>query len=198
MSVKEVIWPGYAKEDGGFFAMHTGVISGMFEDSDNERSKRIGKMLANLSVAMIEDGKAYFDMFHALGEFYGELATDWNQIYTSRGGEMGSGSHMLTEISVEDEFYALANQYKPDAFSQFQACLPALQDVQSQLSESDPKEHERLGIIRVFYSSIFNAMMLQDKWFDRVEKALNDNAPALTEENQKLLDLMRAFGNDPK
>jgi hypothetical protein len=41
-------------------------------------------------------------------------------------------------------------------------------------------------------------MMLQDKWFDRVEKALNDNAPALTEENQKLLDLMRAFGNDPK
>jgi hypothetical protein len=68
--------------------------------------------------------------------------------------------------------------------------------MQAKLSETDPKEHERLGIIRIFYSSIFNAMMLQDKWFDRVEKALNDNAPDLTEESQKKLDLMRAFGND--
>ena len=198
MNVNEVIWPGYAKEDGGFFAIHTGVISGMFEDSDNERSKRIGKMLANLSIAMIEDGKAYFDMFHALGEFYGELSTDWNQIYTSMGGKIGSGSHMITGISAEDKFYALANQYKPDTFSQFQVCLPALQDAQSKLAGSNPKEFERLGIIRIFYSSIFNAMLLQDKWFDRVEKALNDNAPTLTEEGQKKLDLMRAFGNAPK
>jgi hypothetical protein len=103
---------------------------------------------------------------------------------------------MITEISAEDEFYALANQYKPIAFAKFQSCLPTLQDMQAKLSETDPKEHERLGIIRIFYSSIFNAMMLQDKWFDRVEKALNDNAPDLTEESQKKLDLMRAFGND--
>jgi len=181
MKNKNVQWPGYPKEDGSFFIKLTLELAKDFSDSTNERSKRISAVLQNLASAMREDSKAYYDMFMSIGKFYGEMSEDWKEIYRKVGGKPGSGTYVKHE--VDEDLQGIVDQYSSLGITKIQAMIPFLSEAIGKLSKKDP-EAERIHIIQIFYSSIYNGIILQDKWFDKVEDSINSNAQELTLESK--------------
>ena len=176
MKANHVQWPRAPKEDGSFFTKLTLELAKDFSESSNERSKRISVVLQNLASAMLEDSKPYYDMFISLQNFYPQMSEDWNALYLKKGGEPGSGTFIKAEI--DGETLRIVDQYSPQAIMKIQAIIPFLKDSIAKLPKTNP-EAERIHIIHVFYSSIFNGIILQDKWFDKVEGSINNNAKDL-------------------
>ena len=174
---KDMQWPGYPKEDGSFFIKLTLELAKDFSDSTNERSKRISVVLQNLSSAMLEDSKAYYDMFMSLEKFYREMSEDWNELYRKVGGKPGSGTYVKHEVG--EDLRGIVDQYSPLGITKIQSMIPFLSETIGKLSKKNP-EAERIHIIYVFYSAIYNGIILQDKWFDKVEDSINSNAHELT------------------
>ena len=176
MKANNIKWPGSPKEDGSFFVKITLELAKDFSQSSNQRSKRISVVLQNLASAMLEDSKAYYDMFTDLQKFYQQMSEDWNSLYVKKGGKIGSGAYIKAEIDVEAS--GIVDQYSPLGIMKIQAIIPFLRDSIAKLPKTNP-EAERIHIIHVFYSSIFNGIILQDKWFDKVENSINSNAQDL-------------------
>lgn len=176
MKANNIKWPGSPREDGTFFVNLTLELAKDFSESSNERSKRISLVFENLASAMLEDSKAYYDMFTSLQKFYPEMSKDWNALYLKQGGKLGSGIYIKAEINGEAR--GIVDQYSPQAIMKIQAIIPFLKDSIAKLQITNP-EAERIHIIHVFYSSILNGIILQDKWFNKVENSINSNAKDL-------------------
>lgn len=176
MKANNIKWPGSPKKDGSFFVKITLELAKDFSESSKERSKRISVVLQNLASAMLENSKAYYDMFTDLQNFYQQMSEDWNSLYVKQGGKIGSGTFIKTEIN--EEFQLIIDQYSSLGIMKIQAIIPFLSDSIAKLPKTNP-EAERIHIIYIFYSSIFNGIILQDKWFDKVENSINSNAQDL-------------------
>lgn len=176
MKANNIKWPGSPKEDGSWFVKVTLELAKDFSESLNERSKRISVVLQNLASAMLEDSKAYYDMFTDLQMFYQQMSEDWNSLYVKQGGKIGSGTYIKAEI--DEEVQVIVAQYSPVGIMKIQAIIPFLRDSKAKLPKTNP-EAERIHILYVFYSSIFNGIILQDKWFNKVENSINSNAQDL-------------------
>lgn len=176
MKANHVQWPGAPKEDGSFFTKLTLELAKDFSEFSNERSKRISVVLQNLASAMLEDSRPYYDMFISLQNFYPQMSEDWNSLYLKKGGKLGSGT--FVKVEIDQETRGIVDQYSPEAIMKIQTIIPILRDSIAKLSKTNP-EAERIHIIYIFYSSIINGIILQDKWFDKVEGSINNNAKDL-------------------
>lgn len=173
MEAQNKPWPGYLKEDGKFLAVQLEMVSKEFKDSKSQRSQRVGKIIENLATALIEDDHVYFNMFKEIQKFYPEISADWNKIFIKNGGKAGSGQLIVKEED-ESELFKYTNQYSGSAFNTFQYFMAFIKDMSANQPEEMPKEeHERVQILDQVVSTIFNGMMMETKWFDVVEEAIN-------------------------
>lgn len=173
MEAQNKPWPGYLKEDGKFLAVQLAMVSKEFKNSQSKRSQRVGKIIENLATALIEDDHVYFNMFKEIQKFYPEISADWNKVFIKNGGKTGSGK-LVRKGQDESELFKVANKYSGSAFNTFQYFMAFVKNMSTNPSEEMPRdEHERVQILDQVVSTIFNGMMMETKWFDVVEEAIN-------------------------
>lgn len=172
METKNTFWPGYLKQDGKFFAVQLATISKEFKDSESPRSQRVSKIIENLATALVEDDHVYFKMFTEIRKFYSEISADWREVFVENGGTPGSGELV---VQVEGgKLFEFANQYPFDALNTFQSIMAFIKNMNANPpQEMSEEEHERVEILDSVISTIFNGMMMETKWFDVVEEAIN-------------------------
>ena len=173
METKNTPWPGYLKEDGKFFAVQLAMVSKGFKDSESLRSQRVSKIIENLATALVEDDHVYFNMFKEIQEFYPQISADWNEIFVKNGGKTGSGQ-LVVKGEDQSELFEFANQYPPSAFNTFQSMMAFIKNTSANPpQEMSEEENERVQILDQVVSTIFNGIMMETKWFDVVEEAIN-------------------------
>ena len=182
-SNKPTEWPGFmdTKSPVALFLLSgASVLSEKFSESKNPRSKRVGTMIRNMCMCMIENDRGYFEMFESSIPIWDQISADWNDVYVSVGGKLGSGKFIEAEPKDAPKIMEFYSQYPPEAIILLQNFLPTIsQKVKELTKEEEYMTVAQLNKFHMFFHLLHNAIALQDKWFDTVEKILNSQADNL-------------------
>jgi hypothetical protein len=184
-SNKPTEWPGFMDTKSGETMLLLTAANSLvkeFSKSKNPRSQRVGTMIRNMCICMIENDEEYFKMFKEVIPIWDEISADWNDIFVSVGGKLGSGEYIEVDPnfffhSKVMEFYS---QYTPKAIMGLQSFLPAIAERDKELIQKEEYlTAAQLNKFNMFFHLVHHAISMQDKWFDTVEKILNSQADKL-------------------
>lgn len=147
-----------------------------FSDHSTPRSKRVGKMLETLALAMMDDDYRYFSIKESIGEFYNSASLEWNDLFIKNGGKLGSGKLVAKEIKGENHLEKIVGQYPATDFMQLQGIMAFVKNF---LNDPDSKisrdEFNRMRILDIVISTVIMGIVMQESWFDTVERAINNS-----------------------
>ena len=182
-SNKPTEWPGFMdtkSEETVLLLAAANSLAKEFSKSKNPRSQRVGTMIRNMCICMIENDEEYFKMFKEVIPIWDEISADWNDIFVSVGGKLGSGEYIGVDPKDTPKVMEFYSQYTPAAIMGLQSFLPAITERTKELIQKEEYlTVAQLEKFHIFFHLVHQAISMQDKWFDTVEKILNSQADKL-------------------
>ena len=172
-------WPGFTKF-GEFPRAALEEVANGFISEGSGKAKRAGEIIKTLTTAMKEDSFQYYSIFMAVNEIYADLSNDWNSEYVKMGGELGTGKMVEQELNGSGR-ETILSQYPPLHYMMFQTVFAGIKeslwDPTSEISlrkqkDFSPSDFDSMRIVENLVCTIYMAILMEEKWFDRVESAI--------------------------
>jgi hypothetical protein len=168
-------FPGAPQFSIGFLCPKIYEISQKFKRSNYEKSKKVGKMLENLTLEMAANDYGYFILWENGVGIYNSASKDWNNLYINAGGVIGSGKFVPKALDENSEMFRRINLYDTEGFNEIQVLHVMVTNMSKSHKDFSEEERDRLEILRILLQLVISSIIMEEKWFSRIYKAFNSS-----------------------
>jgi hypothetical protein len=168
-------FPG-APIEGGFYPITFSQMGEKFNQG-NTQSKRIGRMLTDLSIIMIKGPREYFDLYVGISKDYDKFHEFWNkEIFQKMGGKLGSKEFIAVDPTEKDSIGERIEGVDLELMTKLFGLMHFLIDpveIKRMGKDNDPEYAEKCQILNVMLWTIYISIF-KDEYLQKVASLLNN------------------------